>query len=236
MQDDLRVVDLTRIKAVEGVIDRHLPSLTQEVEVLSSPVWKQKLSSLHAGPIVDAAKRASLNFGASPDVEMLEKVERLCRKLDKALDALSPDTRRYIEFEKIAWRERNSTSILASCKDQLGRLGKAVGALRNRKMFQATPHQKRNWRAASVAQECRKVWAVGNWSGPLFLARPPDEEERYQQHLRDFAPKHEKDATPGPFGRFLEDVLEVLEVEGAKGEIVSAASALRAWREAPRDE
>lgn len=96
-------------------------------------------------------------------------------------------------------------------------------------------NKKRNWMAAAIAGECRLVWAQENREieSPEWLAhlRRKGSHDNSKQHIFDFAPSQHQD-TPGPFGRFLNDVLAELNILNRAGEAVSGAVALRSWANA----
>jgi len=98
-------------------------------------------------------------------------------------------------------------------------------------------HKKRNWKAAAVAGECRLAWAEEHREieSPEWLNYLDQESNHsdYGRRLWGFAPSQHQD-TPGPFGRFLNDVLENSDIQNNAGETVSAAVALRSWKSASK--
>jgi hypothetical protein len=95
--------------------------------------------------------------------------------------------------------------------------------------------RKPNWTAAAVAGACRELWGREHreieseaWLKYLEREKEPTTE---RQRIWRFAPKSQNHDAPGVFGLLLNDVLETMNIVGAKGEPVSAAVALRSWRD-----
>lgn len=94
--------------------------------------------------------------------------------------------------------------------------------------------RKPNWRAAAVAGKCREVWADEHRE----IASPA-----WQKHCKTkgrglnecaqklcFAPEVQNHDAPGPFGRFLGDILGALGICTEVGDAVTAAVSLNHWR------
>lgn len=215
---------------------------TPRIEAKADPDTT-RWSHLHARHILIADAKGEAWFGASADVEHLERLVRAVRDVQNSLNALSISGRSGIRSAMFLAENYGSTEIGNSFDDApriLGILGAAAEEtlVRHRRL---TPSRKgRNWRAAAVAEVCRIVWAQEKW------AAAGEEERRgyrtyvnkkcggetsfagWQAFIRDHVPHSEKSDAPGPFGRFLEDVMLALGITGREGASVSASSALRA--------
>ncbi|WP_143076417.1 hypothetical protein [Roseovarius lutimaris] len=91
----------------------------------------------------------------------------------------------------------------------------------HKKLAKASPN--RNYQVISIASECRNAWGEEQWhieNGEW--GEGPD----HEHFVENFAPKSQNHYHPGPFGRFMEDVFECLDVRTSQGNVVSAASAL----------
>lgn len=108
--------------------------------------------------------------------------------------------------------------------------------------------KKRNWQAAAIAKVAREIWAEEEWRthpdkyGPdiflnyLYVLGLPEPEmnsalrkrAEYERHKQEYSTRCEKHDAPGPFGRFLNDVMQTLNVQG------SAATALNSLKEAEK--
>jgi len=123
-----------------------------------------------------------------------------------------------------------------------------LSGISSRPEYKVQAAKKRDWRAVSVADFCRKMWGRSEWARlgrpyPVFsdgtleaVLAPEATESSYHAAFRKFveecAPRTEKFDAPGPFGRFLEDVFGALGIHGRGGQPLSAASALRSLKEA----
>ena len=100
--------------------------------------------------------------------------------------------------------------------------------------------KKRNWRAASVAGSCRDIWTQEHCESQSLdwqkFCSGKGREMSEAQRLQRFAPTTEKQDAPGPFGRFLRDVLEALDVRADDGGPVSEKTALDSWRNASHEQ
>ncbi|WP_439521075.1 hypothetical protein [Marivita sp.] len=105
---------------------------------------------------------------------------------------------------------------------------------------------RRHWQIAALAGICREIWAEQEWavhpekygSQPAINVLSPNYyrdidsglSDRYKRFIEDFAPRTAKKDAPGPFGRFLTDVLDIVHTES--NDPPSAQSALRSWQDA----
>jgi hypothetical protein len=200
--------------------------------------------------LLDADLNDTLFFGKSVDAEKLEVAQRSVRNLTQQLVSLSYATKHFTPMAFSSWRirnmlERKSRNPFTEAIDALVLLESWLTETRKSDTFKQKATPKRNWRAASVAHCCRVIWGHFHWEkagNPRVvlnaLAFPADwtdaqrlaeinRAEEFDLFIEDFAPRSEKLDCPGPFGRFLEDVLAVLGIEGREGKPFSAHSALR---------
>jgi hypothetical protein len=223
MEDHLRRPD-PRKPAVEAVVLLHLGSLPGYLS------WSNEFSSLEefwARHLVYADVNALRVFGVFGDIEAIQEIARMARSLRGALERLSPSAQRGIELAKgTSPGPHGYKPVLGSTKADLEWLTENVNRYLEDTKSLTRASRKRNWRAASVARDARKVWAAAHWPlGP----RPDigsELSERYNRHLEEYAPRSAALGAPGPFGRFLEDVNAALEICTTSGDPISARTAL----------
>jgi hypothetical protein len=190
-----------------------------------------------------------LQFGATTlrEVAAVERVRKAALALERAVKALEGPT-----LERLN-RESRLTSevrlpVASECCYLSEKLKDGAESLRDSLMKHPKASQNRNWVAAAVAATCREIWAEEERRArPEMYGRLPilnalavdgwteenrERAARFRHHLDNFAPQSAKQASPGPFGRFLENVLRALFVLSEGGEVVSAQVALRSMKEA----
>ena len=239
----------TRI-ALAALIEKHLPTSSR------MGFGSDRKSELWSDLLIQACVAPTDSFGvaAAGELEKIEHLRRAAAELQRAIVALQAGTmhslnsanwlksepQKPLSHEAYLW----AYLIEEAAKTECQRLTSLPSGGR-----------KRNWRAASVAGACREIWGAENWvanperygSNPLANMLYPfatNEEftaaykrhEVYRQHLETFAPVAEKHDAPGPFGRFLRDVLGALNIVSESGEPVSAQVALRSWYEARKQQ
>lgn len=240
---------MTILEALDEVILNHLGSVDFGVAKTlpeNSHFW--------ARIILDADLKEDTVFGVSRDIVGLEELHRAAFQCIAAMDALSTGTRRYppksrsLEFIAMRLQGHTEAAVFGDARAALLALSDWVGELRREDTFKHPAHRGKNWRAASIARTCREVWGHGQWERKAHHSLPlnslsdaakqvGDAEymrlaEEQANFIKNCAPLAEKRDKPGPFGRFLEDVFEVLGVVGRNGERYSAQSALRALSDA----
>lgn len=190
---------MARKLQIERVLIKHLPK-TQE------PAWRAQNFEL----IVTGS--SSLLFGYVRDRIGMEDLVRNLMSVQITLENLPTETRlqyfRSFNFEYPGEEHPDfpdSEALLMKTLDAA--LGYAQGIIGFSKKRELVPAgKKRNWEAAAIARECRRIWKL----------ETGDDAPRSQHHDR-----------PASFGRFLEDMLEAFEIRSIDGGRFSAATALR---------
>ena len=201
----------------------------------------------YAERILNADLDDAHNFGASFDTENLRRLERNLIATQYQILQLGYKTKVYLGSELRSFSDSDEPLVDLLVELKLAAL--AIKSLRSRGKYKNTPSAKRNWRAMSVAQICREIWAAEEWLsnpdiyGPEPLDRlsimiAPSENrtslelrrKSYERHLAEFAPKSANHNRPGPFGHFVQDVNEALGILAKDGSPVSAATALDALK------
>jgi hypothetical protein len=234
-------------EALERVIIKHFGTAT------FPPADTPDLSGFWAQTVIDANENSTLTFGESSDADAVAGLRHDVLCVLRGLDALSLST---LNFTPRTRTKEVIAGILlgkepgAIYRDTSVALHALLGWLNDlakEPAFRRQAKGGRNWRAASVAVACRNLWGFGQWHiqghpdphSRLRLAKSDLELAEAQRlasakvtFVMNCAPRSEKYDAPGPFGRFLEEVFEVLEIRGRDGSIVSAHSALRALSQA----
>lgn len=228
---------------VAKVVEKHMPTSKRR----TPQAWTdyERFSEYWASAILHAGLLARDRFQVSADVETFEKLERALNEVSRLSAELTySGARAFSEECQMLWEGYPEDALRVGLAN-VEALRRAVTELRRSPTHRTAASRKLNWDAVSVAKECRSVWAQEEFDanpekyGTVILnALNPDgwtEEnraarERFMLHLRDHAPKNEKNNRPGPFGRFVEDVYETLGIYGRDGEAVRAASALAALK------
>ena len=123
---------------------------------------------------------------------------------------------------------------LETLEELLGDVLRILPALEKEYRSLERASRKPNWRAAAVAGECRHVWGKEHCEAETVAweqhrtGKGRGLNER--QQIFNFAPVSQNHDAPGPFGRFVADVLGALKITTEAGEPVSAAVALKQWR------
>jgi hypothetical protein len=238
---------VTIIEAVDAVIVKHLGTSH------FPPADQPELPGFWARTIVDADLNETLTFGIAADAHAVEKLRRDVKTVIEGIDALAQSTIRYTPTSRSkqaisdALLGREAGSVYYDATQALRVLMDWLTELAKEPAFRRQAKGGRNWRAASVALACRNLWGFGQWHiqgrpnipGNFFAHVETvglEKAEVLQREKIAFvwncAPRTEKLDAPGPFGRFLEEVLETLGVCGREGQRLSAHSALRALSQA----
>ncbi|MEV8468819.1 hypothetical protein AB0T83_18850 [Fluviibacterium sp. DFM31] len=218
------------------IIERQFPGSSRPFEEY---IGCSKRSEFQAFKLDESFRYPLVGFGLGPDEESWKRLRRASVELKRALVALGNDGMRELNWTSPAWWDKekplaNEAYLVAD----LVREGASEMMEKRRAGVKAS--KKRDWCAAALAKTARSIWAEEAWHadwdeyGPAYInilhvyTLPEREWEtakeqmlKYDQHLREFAPKAEKHDAPGPFGRFLEEILALY------GRNISAASALR---------
>lgn len=221
-------------------IEKHMPSA-------SCPYPKglafTKPSEFHAERLSYAFKAPLLPFGLGPSEVEWKRVRKAATELQRALIGLGHDGFRELNWQAPLWWENDKP---------LGHEGyfvaevlfEAAKAMEKKRKAGIKASKKRNWQAAALAKVARQIWAEEEWNSKpetygvaynrLANHLEPDVKNAlsfnldYEKHKEEFAPRTEKLDALGPFGRFLDDVLDCF---GCK---ISPASALRSLSDAQK--
>lgn len=219
-----------RLKKVSIVLTNHLGN-----------AFGDDLSNV-ASQILHAENMATVSFGVSTDADLISQIQVQIRDLQRSFALLSREgttfipTGRAIQIIAQTMRQRPmEPHPVDAAKNSLLDLSSWLDEMLRHPEFKKQATRKRNWRAASVARACRRVWAVGH----LNLRDGTTGGNHYSLthgQLEALSPSSEKHDAPGPFGRFLEDVNLALDILDKHGEPFSAASALRSLAQASKQE
>ena len=211
---------------VRQVILRHLPSAAQ----LDEGDFQPSFAHHHARWICIWYDRGSEAFRYSEDAELyaeiLSKAEGLRNSLLNLSGLDSQSLRRiYLNYEPFDHERVDLVEILN------------VFIKAGRSPAHGIPdyqqaNKKRNWRAMAVAEAARRAWGVEKWRKENGY--PDIWEAGVQSAMWSKAPTSQHHDRPGPFGRFLNDLMETLGIFDKTGAPVSAATALNALREIGR--
>ncbi|MCA0943377.1 hypothetical protein LCM08_00470 [Salipiger pacificus] len=229
-------------EALMGVIEKHLPSSRGPNGAGNSR------SDMYSRFLVMADVHDSASFGVSHDVEGLEDLERFLSRAMAVVKELSPVGRTRLNSE-LGWYYPENDCPLADLVLAMDIGKRGVANLRKRELFRKKASKRRNWRAASVADEARRVWGLEEFNanpelygGPIknelqILTLPSETAtvernrlRKYEEFVENYAPTSDNHYRPGPFGRFLEDVFETLGIVTDEGGAVTAATALDALK------
>ncbi|QBX35156.1 hypothetical protein E4191_10960 [Paracoccus liaowanqingii] len=202
-------------------------------------------SQTHARLLLLASYQGEGWFDASFDAEPLERLARALNEAQKALNDLSPSAEMRVSWPLLVTAILKSGGAAASsgrATDNIQLLHGSTKRTFDDVRRRPRPGKGRNWRAAAVADACRTVWAIEKWAesegkSPAAITMGSEETAgdsgaTWNRYLETAAPLFEKNHVPGPFGRFLEDIVKSLGIFGKNGRPVSAAHALRACSQA----
>lgn len=211
---------------VRQVVLRHLPLASQVDEGDFQPSF----ADFHARWICIWYDRGSEAFRYSEDAELYSEVLSRAEGLRNSLLSLSGSDsqslrRIYLNYEPFDHQPVDLVEIL----DVFLKAGRspAHGIPDYRQA-----NKKRNWRAMAVAEAARRAWGVEKWR--IENGYPDIWKPGVQSAMWDEAPTSQHHDRPGPFGRFLNDLMETLCIFDKTGAPVSAATALNALREIGR--
>ncbi|WP_206508376.1 hypothetical protein [Silicimonas algicola] len=157
-------------------------------------------------------------LGHQRDVASLESLRRHLQGAISCLEDMQEETRttiyRSIEFEFPGQGHQDFKDAEDFVQISLVKIrDTATGLLKYARRYRIPDaKERRNWEAAAVAHICRNIW----------------ESETGKK-----APTSQRFHGPGPFGRFLEEVLEALEFRDGDGNTLRAATALRSLSSVP---
>ncbi|SPJ31472.1 hypothetical protein [Falsiruegeria mediterranea] len=246
-------------EAVKAVIERHLPMTCRSADAQMYDTVSDSLAD-----ILGRANHLDVHFsgfGVSHDVEEIEQLRRHLSAIQQVASSLSPSTVQdichadwyrglpYGEFPNL--KDLKYSSILPEVLVHIEQLSLALNELEKNPTSKQRAGKKRNWRAIAVVAKCQKIWSEehvleefrnsGRNPGRLYPMIWHEDYEEQVKGRREFdeavsllKPKSAHNDAPGPFGRFVEDVFEVLGITGPRGEPVRAASALRSLAEVER--
>lgn len=246
----------TIVSVLADVIEKHLPSTSRATQRGSAYTPQ---SEEHASGLITTLLTNAEVFGASHDIEALDDLFRSLINTQKQLKRISFPARQSINSLGSIWAQSSDYVLIDSFRESVENMAEAVDMARSARKNLKPASAKRNWEAAAIAGACRGIWGAEK-----FFATNDDTDDfllnlnafsieisgisverrqrlfaqraEFTEMVKEFAPKAEKHDQPGPFGRFLEDVLSVLIVNGKNDETITAASALRSWRDASLQE
>lgn len=234
----------TKVDALAQIIRNHIPR--EGIPIVGG----HSFATFYAQRILFSYQFATRSFGHSNDSGKLKELEASIRRTKFLLGDLEHITKKDLDIQLAISREESEEfEAIISLFVDLQMAMRSVAYLRKREIYSKSTNAKPNWRAISVAKTCRKIWAECEWRakpetyGPAPLnaliasslgndekKKWDDQLREYQCFLDDFAPRTQNHNRPGPFGRFLEDIFECLEVVARDGDAVTAATALDALK------
>lgn len=223
------------------VIEKHLPSAAER---LHDGETSGTMSAYYAARLNEASKVPLTAFGLGPSVEKWEKLRRSARQFCDALDEIGIQGIREVALYAPPWWD-SELPLGHEARFLAELVGEVAVDLERKAKSSPAVGAKRDWKAAALAKVAREIWAENEWfSNPaVYGERPPnslgdlllpphervearDIRRAYHRHVSSFAPRSDKHDGPGPFGRFLADILSALSVGS------SPASALRSLKDA----
>jgi len=228
----------SKVQNLMNCFHKHLPSTRRKED-------NHCKSETYARLLIMLLKNPEVISGRSQDAEKLSDLRHSAIRFSVMLDGLGDTSRRVLSGRMKTRSDDNATDdSFATFAASLQELILATEEMGKTRVFARQANAKRNWRALAATHECRKLWAIEHWiSDPEKYGPPPrelvadgtpkDQDARrlWEQHLRDYAPKFQNHNRPGPFGRFLEDIMEVTGILANDGNPVSAATALQNLRD-----
>lgn len=243
---------MTIVEALDEVIKAHFGRSDFGLQV-DHQYW--------AKMILNADLNDTMAFGRSHDAIAIEELRRAVRDVFQRIEKLSYATKQFKPKAHAAWLIREmiqgrKRDVFDEASLALSNLEHWLNGIADHRTFKRQATKKRNWRAASVVQACRIVWAAAKWeeqgrplpqpfnalatwhlgAGAKTSVASEALRQEYSDFLIAFAPTSAKDAEPGPFGRFAEDIFQTLGILGKDGRPFPAASALRSRVQAGRQE
>ena len=231
-------------RAVSAVIAKHLPQTKRPLDqnlhsLCQSDLWSLRIIS------ADVNSREIFGLTATEDVEALTTLERALREFEHKFKKLSSAAVREIDEVSHALGKEDGWIGLFVDVERFRRTLLHVQGLRRAK---SRDGGKRDWRAVSVAKQCRDVWGREQVDERMRRAgEPPPQNElteggltdaatrqrdEYKLKITRSAPRVDHNDRPGPFGVFLEEVFDAMDIHGRGGESIRAASALKSLKRA----
>lgn len=225
--DPQELSDDEKIATLSLLIEKHLPSTVRPMlnaEYCYSHWYAQVLVRQHKHPLIA--------FGLGPASEDWKRVRKAATELKRALIALGPDGAKEATWKAPDWWDRkfplpNEGFVIASVIED------AAAEMETVRKGMKKAGKKRNWKAAAIAKSTRNIWAQASWEGPVFNMETDNKEVNqlayvpgYSDHLERYAPRVVHHDTLGPFGSFLQDILDFFDCG------VAAGSALRSLKQA----
>jgi len=227
-------------QALITCLEKHLSQLSPETRKLGERLHD------YAADIRYSAEHWEELFSVSRYSNKLEEIARNLRQLTTLLGEL-PETF-YYHADMRRHTDRKPVSGRFTLSDFLAHAEEAKKFVERYKMdpdMRTQASAKRNWLAASIAFECKRVWGAevlierhGSIASALAFesASAPkhqnsdialmDQYERFRTTLLACSPNSQHHLRPGPFGRFLEGVFATMSIYDMSGNVVSAATAL----------
>ena len=214
------------VATVARIVCKHLPESAAKI---SSMPDGHTRAQFYANDILGADSDNLKHFPLSADEVHLD---RLRRALYDALDAvfeMRPQTLRNLrgspeEGVDLMTCQADLVEFLVEAHDKITRAHTWHNA-------RIRTSSKRNYRVTAIVSACRNIWGEEHW---CLDHGEWGEGEAHDEFVENFAPRSQNHYRPGPFGRFVEDVFEMLDVRTSDGGVVSAATALEALRSLER--
>ena len=178
---------------------------------------------------------------ASKDKQTLENLLKHLRQAISDMRELTPSGRKDI-FRGTRWSGNETPNPLEVWLEISEAFSHSILKFLSKKELRFAS-EKISWEALSVADQCRILWAESAHMLRCFSQSSLEDntdysylyKDGYHAYLENYAPISQKYDAPGPFGRFLQDVFEAMEIRGDDGCAYSAHSALRALAAVKRE-
>lgn len=249
--------EIMEIRAIVPGLVKVLETQFPQTATIPTAPYVDKQSRYLAARIVRSIEEPEGYFGlvTTNEMERLQRFRKAAVEFVRASAALSRPERMRLDLAigtdniigKILDPDSNPDGWPSVEIEMLvSAIGKQSGVVEKERKVLPQASGRRNWEIAALAGTCREIWGEQEWiANPERYGKAPirnalrsdyysvENQElirRYEMHVRDFANKYEKKDGPGPFGKFLEDVLTIVTPDC--DERSSAQSALRSWRDA----
>lgn len=219
-----------QLRALRDVVASHLPSTRRSLRPKGT-FGDWDVAEFFAGSLISDRNQPAQRLGVGEGIPELEEVSRSLRSALEGLYRLPPSVRSSFRWVEVA--EDGAIDQIAFYPDFCEYIGKAHEislAIKRHSQKQRAVSPKLDLAAVSVADRCREIWANEVWFAEDLRQDnffDPASDEEFQEIIDKYSPQSQNHYRPGPFGRFVEDVFEILEIVGADGVPVKAATALK---------
>jgi hypothetical protein len=214
------------IATVAPIVCKHLPSTNAEIGVAFGDGTR---AQFYANEILNADSDGLKHLPVSADEVHLDSLKRALANALDAVFEMQPHTLRNLRSSReegvdLMTCQADLVEFLVEAHDKVTRFHSY-----DKKLLRASP--KRNYRATAIVRACRNIWGEEHW---CIEHGEWGEGDAHYEFVESFAPRSQNLYRPGPFGRFVEDVFEILDVRTSDGGVVSAAAALEALQSLER--